>query len=188
MWRRPPTVASGATAENDRGPKLRGYARAGIPCYLLIDRERGHVVVHTEPSGQRYARRTEVDWQDGCPAVSLRIRAGYGRVLIRVGRVPRGARVRRWAAFGFGGWRVSSRASAQNGWQRGGRRRPGASSPAGGLVGGRGCGACGAEVGGPVEGPPSTPYKKSLDGEQAFFCEGAGQGRSHPFEGVVNRW
>ncbi|KAK1186163.1 Uma2 family endonuclease [Streptomyces sp. NBS 14/10] len=54
-------VTSGSTAENDRGPKLRGYAQAGIPCYLLIDRERGHVVVHTEPSGQRYARRTEVE-------------------------------------------------------------------------------------------------------------------------------
>ncbi|MEU5028879.1 Uma2 family endonuclease [Streptomyces milbemycinicus] len=54
-------VTSDSTAENDRGPKLRGYARAGIPCYLLIDRERGHVVVHTEPSGQRYARRTEVE-------------------------------------------------------------------------------------------------------------------------------
>ncbi|WP_415925315.1 Uma2 family endonuclease [Streptomyces sp. ME19-01-6] len=54
-------VTSGSTAENDRGPKLRGYAQAGIPCYLLIDRERGHVVVHTEPAGQRYARRTEVE-------------------------------------------------------------------------------------------------------------------------------
>jgi Uma2 family endonuclease len=54
-------VTSGSTAENDRGPKLRGYAQAGIPRYLLIDRERGHVVVHTEPPGQRYARRTEVE-------------------------------------------------------------------------------------------------------------------------------
>lgn len=54
-------VTSDSTAANDRGPKLRGYAQAGIPCYLLIDRERGRVVVHTEPSGQRYARRSEAE-------------------------------------------------------------------------------------------------------------------------------
>lgn len=50
-------VTSRSTGEQDRGPKLRGYARAGIPCYLLIDRDAGEVVVFSEPSGEEYTRR-----------------------------------------------------------------------------------------------------------------------------------
>lgn len=52
-------VTSRSTAAQDRGPKLRGYARAGIPCYLLIDREAGEAVVYSEPSGDSYTRRAE---------------------------------------------------------------------------------------------------------------------------------
>lgn len=52
-------VTSRSTASQDRGPKLRGYARAGIPCCLLIDREAGEVVVFSEPSGGSYTRRAE---------------------------------------------------------------------------------------------------------------------------------
>lgn len=52
-------VTSRSTGRQDRGPKLRGYARAGIPCYLLIDREAGEVVVHSEPSDGAYTRSTE---------------------------------------------------------------------------------------------------------------------------------
>ncbi|MFE2432647.1 Uma2 family endonuclease [Streptomyces sp. NPDC059373] len=54
-------VTSRSTAATDRGPKMRGYAEAGIPCYLLVDREIGHVIVHSEPSGKRYTRTVEVD-------------------------------------------------------------------------------------------------------------------------------
>jgi Uma2 family endonuclease len=50
-------VTSRSTGRQDRGPKLRGYARAGIPCYLLIDRETGEVVVYSEPSGESYTRQ-----------------------------------------------------------------------------------------------------------------------------------
>jgi Uma2 family endonuclease len=41
--------------ENDRHAKPLGYASAGIPVYLLIDRRRGELVVHSNPSGGRYA-------------------------------------------------------------------------------------------------------------------------------------
>ena len=41
--------------ENDRNAKPFGYASAGIPVYLLIDRRRGELVVHSNPSGGRYA-------------------------------------------------------------------------------------------------------------------------------------
>jgi Uma2 family endonuclease len=54
-------VTSESTADNDRGPKLRGYARAGIPCYLLIDREAGTVIVYSEPSEDRYTRAAEIE-------------------------------------------------------------------------------------------------------------------------------
>ncbi|MFF5305711.1 Uma2 family endonuclease [Streptomyces sp. NPDC013161] len=54
-------VTSESTAVNDRGPKLRGYARAGIPCYLLIDREAGTVIVYSEPAEDRYTRAAEIE-------------------------------------------------------------------------------------------------------------------------------
>ncbi|WP_432013678.1 Uma2 family endonuclease [Streptomyces cucumeris] len=54
-------VTSPSTADNDRGPKLRGYARSGIPFYLLIDRGRGQAVLHSLPTGTRYTRKVEVD-------------------------------------------------------------------------------------------------------------------------------
>ncbi|WP_307840870.1 Uma2 family endonuclease [Streptomyces sp. GESEQ-4] len=45
-----------STAVRDREKKIRGYARAGIPVYLLIDREEGEVIVYSEPSGDDYAK------------------------------------------------------------------------------------------------------------------------------------
>ncbi|WP_060951399.1 Uma2 family endonuclease [Streptomyces hygroscopicus] len=54
-------VTSASTAERDRGAKSRGYARAGIPLYLLIDRERNQAVLHSLPAGKRYTRKVEVD-------------------------------------------------------------------------------------------------------------------------------
>ncbi|WP_327700209.1 Uma2 family endonuclease [Streptomyces sp. NBC_00459] len=49
-------VTSESTAARDRDKKIRGYARADIPVYLLIDREEGEVLVYSEPSGDDYAK------------------------------------------------------------------------------------------------------------------------------------
>ncbi|MFI5806523.1 Uma2 family endonuclease [Streptomyces sp. NPDC051561] len=50
-------VTSSATAGNDRVKKLRGYARAGIPVYLLIDREAGKALLCTEPAGDGFVNK-----------------------------------------------------------------------------------------------------------------------------------
>lgn len=47
-------VTSVSTAGRDRVQKIRGYARAGIPVYLLIDRKAGEAVVFYEPEGDDY--------------------------------------------------------------------------------------------------------------------------------------
>lgn len=47
-------VTSYSTAENDHTRKLRGYARAGIPLYLLIDRKARQATVFAQPSEDRY--------------------------------------------------------------------------------------------------------------------------------------
>ncbi|MFI7321640.1 Uma2 family endonuclease [Streptomyces venezuelae] len=47
-------VTSRSTGDNDRHKKILGYARAGIPVYLLIDREAGNAVLYTEPVGEEY--------------------------------------------------------------------------------------------------------------------------------------
>ncbi|WP_369234486.1 Uma2 family endonuclease [Streptomyces sp. R21] len=49
-------VTSASTADRDRDKKIHGYARAGIPVYLLIDREEGEVTVYSAPSGDDYAQ------------------------------------------------------------------------------------------------------------------------------------
>ncbi|MEV6972967.1 Uma2 family endonuclease [Kitasatospora sp. NPDC093806] len=46
----------------DREPKRRGYAAAGIPCYLLIDRSEGTVTLFTNPEDDDYATRTKVEF------------------------------------------------------------------------------------------------------------------------------
>ncbi|POX42024.1 hypothetical protein C3486_07080 [Streptomyces sp. Ru73] len=55
-------VTSDSTAANDRIKKLQGYARAGIPCYLLIDRTAGSAVLCTEPAGDHYGRVETVEF------------------------------------------------------------------------------------------------------------------------------
>ncbi|MEU6352835.1 Uma2 family endonuclease [Streptomyces sp. NPDC047072] len=52
-------ITSTSTADRDRDKKMLGYARAGIPVYLLIDREEAEVVVFSEPSGEEYARSSK---------------------------------------------------------------------------------------------------------------------------------
>ncbi|WP_395367473.1 Uma2 family endonuclease [Streptomyces sp. YH02] len=51
-------VTSTSTAGRDRVQKIRAYARAGIPLYLLIDREAGEAVVCSEPSGDDYSHKS----------------------------------------------------------------------------------------------------------------------------------
>ncbi|MEV6106086.1 Uma2 family endonuclease [Streptomyces sp. NPDC051940] len=47
-------VTSKSTARNDRERKLYSYARAGIPVYVLVDREAGAVWVHSAPEDGEY--------------------------------------------------------------------------------------------------------------------------------------
>ncbi|MER5729738.1 Uma2 family endonuclease [Streptomyces sp. NPDC002138] len=42
------------TDRRDRVEKPRAYAATGIPVYLLIDRDKCEISVHSEPDGQRY--------------------------------------------------------------------------------------------------------------------------------------
>ncbi|MEV6395558.1 Uma2 family endonuclease [Streptomyces sp. NPDC051907] len=51
-------VTSDSTAGNDRVKKIRGYARAGIPLYLLVDRESGQAVLCSSPAGEDYEQKT----------------------------------------------------------------------------------------------------------------------------------
>ncbi|MQY13074.1 hypothetical protein SRB5_32140 [Streptomyces sp. RB5] len=53
-------VTAPSTVTNDRLAKRRGYARAGIPFYLLVDREAGTVSLYSEPSGEHYTRDVTV--------------------------------------------------------------------------------------------------------------------------------
>ncbi|MFD7448950.1 Uma2 family endonuclease [Kitasatospora sp. NPDC059827] len=46
----------------EREPKRLGYAAAGIPCYLLVDRTDGTVTLFTEPDGGDYITRTKVEF------------------------------------------------------------------------------------------------------------------------------
>ncbi|MFF4870561.1 Uma2 family endonuclease [Streptomyces sp. NPDC090109] len=51
-------VTSSSTASRDRVQKIRAYARAGIPLYLLIDREAGEAVVCSGPAGDDYDHKS----------------------------------------------------------------------------------------------------------------------------------
>jgi Uma2 family endonuclease len=51
-------VTSPLTAHRDRVRKIRAYARAGIPLYLLIDREAAEAVVCSEPADDDYGHKS----------------------------------------------------------------------------------------------------------------------------------
>ena len=58
-------VTSKSTARQDRGPKLWGYAHAGIPLYLLVDRwdpdgGGGEVTLFSDPEDGHYTSMTKV--------------------------------------------------------------------------------------------------------------------------------
>ncbi|MDJ0345350.1 Uma2 family endonuclease [Streptomyces sp. H10-C2] len=54
-------VTSKSTGRNDREGKLRAYAAAGIPFYLLVDRDAGQVILYSEPSKGRFTREAAVE-------------------------------------------------------------------------------------------------------------------------------
>jgi Uma2 family endonuclease len=61
-WQRPDGIAmvveiTSTNPSNDRDSKRRGYAGAGIPLYLLIDRQRKESVLFSEPEKGDYATR-----------------------------------------------------------------------------------------------------------------------------------
>ncbi|MEV0182560.1 Uma2 family endonuclease [Streptomyces sp. NPDC050625] len=50
------------TNRRDRIDKVRGYAEAGIPIHLLIDRDNNTLVVHSEPKDGRYQQSPAHSW------------------------------------------------------------------------------------------------------------------------------
>ncbi|MEV5874151.1 Uma2 family endonuclease [Streptomyces sp. NPDC052101] len=50
------------TDRRDRIDKVRGYAEAGIPIYLLIDRDNDTLVVYSEPEDGRYQQSPSYPW------------------------------------------------------------------------------------------------------------------------------
>lgn len=57
-------VTSPGNSEVDRVQKLRGYARSGVPIYLLIDREDRTVSVFSEPEGRIYRQHSQVTFAE----------------------------------------------------------------------------------------------------------------------------
>jgi len=66
----------------DLGPKLRAYAGAGIPQYIVVDLVNDRVLVHEEPAGESYARVTPL-----ARGETVRIYAGSGHVPMAVDRL-----------------------------------------------------------------------------------------------------
>ncbi|MGW0766793.1 Uma2 family endonuclease [Streptomyces sp. NPDC002676] len=50
------------TDRRDRIDQVRGYAEAGIPIYLLIDRDNDTLVVHNELKDGRYQQSPSYPW------------------------------------------------------------------------------------------------------------------------------
>lgn len=66
----------------DLGPKLRAYATAGIPQYIVADLVHDRVLVHEEPSGEAYGRVTTLS-----RGAALQIAAGEAPVAIPADRL-----------------------------------------------------------------------------------------------------
>ncbi|WP_246430404.1 Uma2 family endonuclease [Streptomyces rectiverticillatus] len=58
---------TGSRAVLDRIAKRRCYGRAGIPLYLLVDRERRSVTLHSAPSAEGYTERHSVAYGKPLP-------------------------------------------------------------------------------------------------------------------------
>ncbi|MCK1815152.1 Uma2 family endonuclease [Streptomyces sp. XM4011] len=61
-------ITSESIGDNDQRKKLRGYARARIPSYLLVDRKAGTATLFGEPVGAGYRKQNVVPFSK---AVSL---------------------------------------------------------------------------------------------------------------------
>ena len=48
--------------QKDREAKRLGYAAAGIPCHLLVDRDEGRATLFTDPDGGDYTAHTQVSF------------------------------------------------------------------------------------------------------------------------------
>lgn len=66
----------------DVGPKLRAYAEAGIPQYIVVDLVNDRVLVHEEPAGESYSRVTSLARSE-----TVRISAGSSHVPMAVDRL-----------------------------------------------------------------------------------------------------
>jgi hypothetical protein len=66
----------------DLGPKLRAYAAAAIPQYIVADLVNHRVLLHEEPAGGAYSRVTSLDRGE-----TVEISAGTSRVPIAVDRL-----------------------------------------------------------------------------------------------------
>jgi Uma2 family endonuclease len=53
-------VTSPSNAKDDRGAKLDGYARVGVPLYLLVDRQNREVHLFSDPQKGEYAAEVRV--------------------------------------------------------------------------------------------------------------------------------
>jgi len=66
----------------DAGPKLRAYAIARIPQYILVDLVNNRLVIHEDPSGDSYARVNSLERGD-----VVHVRAGSRDVPIPAERL-----------------------------------------------------------------------------------------------------
>jgi Uma2 family endonuclease len=66
----------------DLGPKLKAYASAGIPQYVVADLVNDRLLVHEEPVGDAYTRVITLSRDADVP-----LRAGEGRVPMRAERL-----------------------------------------------------------------------------------------------------
>jgi Uma2 family endonuclease len=66
----------------DLGPKLRAYAAAGIPQYIVADLVNDRLVIHEEPAGDSYARVTRL-----ARGEEAHLRAGDGHVAMAADRL-----------------------------------------------------------------------------------------------------
>jgi Uma2 family endonuclease len=66
----------------DLGPKLRAYASAGIPQYVVVDLVNERVIVHDTPTGESYSRVTHLASGD-----TLQMSTGGGHVPLPVERL-----------------------------------------------------------------------------------------------------
>lgn len=96
------------TDQRDRVDEPDGYAAAGIPVYLLVDRDECTLVVHSEPQRGRYRMRRV--WTYG-EAVELPTRSGSPWIQRNSRTTRHEARGQRPHRIGRAAWLLSDRAS-----------------------------------------------------------------------------